>query len=205
MARKTIYEVRTSPIAGRGLFAAQDIPKGTRIVEYLGQRISHKEADRRYDDEKMKVHHTWLFTVDEKVCIDAGVRGNDARFANHSCAPNCEAVNEDNRIFIFARKAIKQGAELLYDYRYVVDPDFSLKDAKRLYPCRCGAPNCRGTIARMPKAKKAAPKKAAAKKATSVGKAESKAKGAAKKSGGQRKVVGKPKSASKAKSPKKNR
>ena len=94
------FVLRRSPIQGRGAFATRPIKRGTRIIEYTGERISPEEADRRYDDGGMGRHHTFLFSVDSKVCIDAAVNGNDARFINHSCAPNCEAVDERKRIYI---------------------------------------------------------------------------------------------------------
>ena len=139
------FELRTSEIQGTGAFATRTIRKGTRIIEYLGQRISWRTADKRYDDEKMNRHHTFLFTVDDKTCIDAGVNGNDARFLNHSCDPNCEAINDRKRIFIEATKTIPAGTELVYDYQYERTDDHTAAD-ERFYKCRCGSPNCRGTI-----------------------------------------------------------
>ncbi len=135
------FVVERSAIQGRGAFARQRIPKGTRIIEYIGERITHAEASRRYDDAAMRRHHTFLFTVSSRTCIDAARTGNDARFINHSCAPNCEAVQVGTRIFIHARRAIRPGEELSYDYAYEVED----ADAD-LYVCRCGAPRCRGTI-----------------------------------------------------------
>src|SRR4051812_35506100 len=82
-------ELRTSPIQGTGAFATRTIKKGTRIIEYLGQRISWRTADKRYDDDSMSRHHTFLFTVDGKTCIDGAVDGNESRFINHSCDGNC--------------------------------------------------------------------------------------------------------------------
>jgi uncharacterized protein len=139
------FELRTSPIQGTGAFAVRTIKKGTRIIEYLGQRISWRTADKRYDDEKMNRHHTFLFTVDDKTCIDAAVHGNDARFINHSCDPNCEAINDRKRIFIEATKTIPVGTELVYDYQYERTDDHTDED-EQFYRCRCGSPNCRGTI-----------------------------------------------------------
>jgi uncharacterized protein len=139
------FELRSSEIQGTGAFATRTIRKGTRIIEYLGQRISWRTADKRYDDEKMNRHHTFLFTVDDKTCIDAGVNGNDARFLNHSCDPNCEAINDRKRIFIEAKKTIPAGTELVYDYQYERTDDHTAED-ERFYKCRCGSPNCRGTI-----------------------------------------------------------
>src|ERR1700749_3818748 len=77
-------ELRRSPIHGLGAFALQDIPKGTRIIEYVGEKISNAEADRRYDDETMANHHTFLFILNSKQCIDATYDGNESRFINHS-------------------------------------------------------------------------------------------------------------------------
>jgi uncharacterized protein len=139
------FELRTSQIQGTGAFATRTIRKGTRIIEYLGQRISWRTADKRYDDEKMNRHHTFLFTIDDKTCIDAGVNGNDARFINHSCDPNCEAINDRKRIFIEATKTIPAGTELVYDYQYERSDDHTEEDEK-FYKCRCGSPKCRGTI-----------------------------------------------------------
>jgi SET domain-containing protein len=145
-----IFEVRESPIAGLGVFAARRIRRGTRVIEYLGERISSAEADERYDDDAMTKHHTVLFAVDDDTVIDAAVNGNEARFINHACAPNCEAVNEDGRIFIEAIADIPAGAELVYDYSLTRDEPWDDRWAK-LYACRCGAPGCRGTILKSPK------------------------------------------------------
>ncbi len=138
-------ELRTSKIQGTGAFAARNIKKGTRIIEYLGQRISWRTADKRYDDDKMGRHHTFLFTIDEKIVIDGAVKGNAARFLNHSCDGNCEAIDDRKRIFIEARKNIKAGEELLYDYQYERTDEHTAADEK-LYACRCGAAKCRGSI-----------------------------------------------------------
>ena len=139
------FSVRTSSIQGRGGFAWKWIPAGTRIIEYKGERISPDEADERYDDESMKRHHTFLFAVDDDTVIDAGVRGNAARFINHSCDPNCEAVDYNGRIFVEALRDIAPGEELNYDYAYELDePDTPW--LRRQYPCHCGAAKCRGTI-----------------------------------------------------------
>jgi len=138
-------ELRQSDIHGLGMFARKDIPKGTRIIEYVGEKITNAEADRRYDDASMKRHHTFLFILNSRTCVDAAFEGNESRFINHSCAPNCEAVIERGHIWIDAIKAIPAGTELVYDYQYENDPEYTDEDL-RFYACRCGAPNCRGTI-----------------------------------------------------------
>jgi uncharacterized protein len=153
--REPLYVVRNSHIHGRGVFAARRIRKGTRIVEYTGERISNKEADRRYDDTRMKRHHTFLFTLDSKTVIDGAIKtgGGDASFINHSCEPNCEAVITDRKIFIHALHTIEPGEELAYDYQY---ERTGKNDAEleKFYVCKCGAPSCRGSIMKPAKKKK---------------------------------------------------
>jgi uncharacterized protein len=153
--REPLYLVRTSGIHGRGVFSLRRIRKGTRILEYTGERISNKEADRRYDDDKMKRHHTFLFTLDSKTCIDGSIKtgGGDASFINHSCEPNCEAVITGKKIFIHALHTIEPGTELAYDYKY---ERTGRNDAKleKFYVCKCGAPSCRGSIMQPAKKKR---------------------------------------------------
>jgi hypothetical protein len=139
------FELRTSEIRVPARSRRARSRRGTRIIEYLGQRISWRTADKRYDDEKMNRHHTSCSPSMTKTCIDAAVNGNDARFINHSCDPNCEAINDRKRIFIEAIKTIPAGTELVYDYQYERTDDHSAED-ERFYKCRCGSPKCRGTI-----------------------------------------------------------
>ena len=139
------FEIRESAIQGRGAFATRRIRKGERIIEYTGERISNAEADKRYDDERMRRHHTYLFTLTQRTVVDGGAGGNESRFINHSCDPNCEAIIEDGRIWIDARRPIKKGEELAYDYKYERMGGDDEADEKK-YPCRCGARRCRGTI-----------------------------------------------------------
>src|SRR6266568_3467121 len=144
------FEIRESAIQGRGGFAVRRIRKGTRIIEYTGERVSNDEADRRYDDDAMEHPHTFLFTVDAHTIIDAAAGGNDARFINHSCDPNCEAVDDGGRIFIEALRNIRPGEELTYDYQLERLGHWRKEWAER-YTCRCGAANCRGTLLVKPK------------------------------------------------------
>ncbi len=146
------FEIRTSRIQGRGAFATRRIRKGERIIEYAGERISNREADKRYDDTRMHRHHTYLFTLTQRTVVDGRVNGNAARFINHSCEPNCEAVIEDGRIWIDALRTIAQGEELTYDYQYERVSGDDEADEKK-YPCSCGATRCRGTIL-LPKRRK---------------------------------------------------
>jgi len=142
-----LYEVRGSPIHGRGVFAARYIRKGTKILEYKGERIGNREADRRYDDARMKRHHTFLFTLDKTTCIDGSISagGGDASYINHSCDPNCEAIITGKRIFIHALRGIEPGAELAYDYQYERTGKND-DELEKFYICKCGSANCRGTI-----------------------------------------------------------
>ncbi len=190
-AANPLYEVRRSRIQGRGGFAIRPIRTGQIIDEYRGQRITHEEADRRYDDNNGR-HHTFLFVLDRHTVVDARFGGSDARFLNHSCDPNCESVIDGQHIWIKAIKPIAPETELVYDYRFDWQDEFEPEDV-RYYACRCGTKKCRGTILLVPRylkdtvrrwlagddvrkptkaaaakqlaAKKAAAKKAAAKKA----------------------------------------
>jgi len=138
------FQVMPSPIQGRGGFATRSIPRGTRIIEYTGERITHAEADARYDDAGTPRHHTFLFAVDRSTVIDAAVGGNTARFINHSCEPNCVPVIESGRVFITAARGILAGEELAYDYAYARQGSEDERRPER-YACRCGARRCRGT------------------------------------------------------------
>ena len=160
-------EVRDSSVHGRGVFAARAIKKGERIIEYLGERVSHKEADRRYELKDENDSHTFLFIVDSKTVIDAGVDGNDARFFNQSCDPNCESTVEKKRVFIDAMRDIAQGEELTYDYQIYRDWD-DPDNIDEVFACRCGSPKCRGTMLWPPEPKK--------KKRAAAGKSKTKSK-----------------------------
>lgn len=147
---RPFFEVRRSPVHGLGAFALRRIRKGTRIVEYLGERVSHAEADRRYESKDARDAHTFLFIVDSRTVIDAGVDGNDARFINHSCNPNCESVIESRCVFIEAIRSIEPGEELTYDYQIQREAD-DPPDVDEIFACHCGFPECRGTMLWPPK------------------------------------------------------
>ena len=145
MADDLPFEIRGSPIQGLGAFATRPIAAGTRLIEYAGARLTPAEADARYPDVPDERHHTFLFAIDDDVVIDASVDGNDARFINHSCDPNCDAVVDDGRIWIETIRDVAVGEELAYDYAFVLEERHS-PSAKRRYPCNCGAATCRGTL-----------------------------------------------------------
>jgi len=138
-------QVRRSGVHGKGVFALQAIPAGDTIIEYKGEVITWPEALRRHPHDPKDPHHTFYFHVDEKHVIDAKVGGNAARWINHSCDPNCEADEQDGRIFIKALRDLHPGEELFYDYGLVIDERYTPK-LKKEYECRCGAPNCRRTM-----------------------------------------------------------
>jgi uncharacterized protein len=140
-----LIEVRTSPLHGLGVFALRDIPSGTRVIEYLGERITHAEADRRYRHKGAGDSHTFLFIAAADTVIDAGIDGNEARFVNHACEPNCESVIERARVFIDAIRSIRSGEELTYDYQIQREAD-DPADIDAIFACRCGTPGCRGTM-----------------------------------------------------------
>jgi uncharacterized protein len=195
-----LIEVRRSDVHGLGIFALQPIAKGTRIVEYLGERVSHGEADRRYETKDENDSHTFLFIVDSRTVIDAGVDGNDARFFNHSCNPNCESVVEKRRVFIEAVRDVQPGEELTYDYQIQREDD-DPENIDEVFACRCGFPQCRGTMLwpterrrrRKPPRRKAKRKSAARKSASQ--------KSAARKSAAHSRKSGSPAARSKSRQP----
>ena len=130
----------------RGVFATRDIPKDTELIEYTGEIVSDDEGDHRYPFEDDERHHTFLFRLENGSVIDAGPKRTAAKFINHSCDPNCEALEDDeDRIWISTLRDVKKGEELAYDYNYVLEERHT-PAMKKLYPCYCGAKNCRGTI-----------------------------------------------------------
>jgi SET domain-containing protein len=187
--RAPLIEVRHSPIHGYGVFAARRIRKGTTVIEYLGDRVTHAEADARYEDKDPNDNHTFLFTVDAKTVIDAGVNGNEARYVNHGCDPNCESTTAKKRIFIEAIRTIQAGEELSYDYQIGRDKD-DASNVDEIYACRCGAANCRGSMLEAPKKpkkpQKPKTKKPKTKKRVSHTAARGAAAGGAAKKGGAR-------------------
>jgi hypothetical protein len=161
--RKPFFEIRSSPIHGHGAFATRRIRKGTRIIEYTGERLAPLTADARYDDDRSEHPHILLFTVDRRTVIDAGVGGNEARYFNHSCEPNCEAVIEQRRVYLEALRTIAAGEELTYDYQ-LERGRWPPAEWERRYACRCGAATCRGTMLAPPPRRKPRSGRKAAKK-----------------------------------------
>ena len=126
--------VGTSRIAGQGLFAATDLKKGTRIIQYTGEKISKPESDRR-----LAADNVYIFELNNHYAIDGQTPRNLARYINHSCAPNCEVENTGRAIWIVAARDISEGEELSYDYGYEAE-------GYAAHPCNCGAKHCCGYI-----------------------------------------------------------
>lgn len=150
MPKKT--EARRSAIHGNGVFATGAIAAGERIVRYKGKLRTHAEVDRLYAGD-LESGHTFLFTLNDKYVIDANEDGNAARWINHSCEPNCEAVLEESdagkkrkdRVYIEAMRDIAAGEELTYNYGIVLDEPHTAALKKR-WACRCGSARCTGTM-----------------------------------------------------------
>lgn len=123
---------RSSDIHAAGCFTLEDIPRGSIVLEYTGERISKEEGDRRYDGRSF----TYLFGIGNgQVVIDGH---GMAMFVNHSCHPNCEVDEVDGRIFIRTLRNLRVGEELTYDYW--------LYDGDDPAPCHCGSKRCRGSM-----------------------------------------------------------
>ena len=140
-----MIRVHRSKIHGHGVFAARLIPRNTLIIEYAGERVSHAEADRRYEGRPVRDAHTFLFILDKDTVVDAGIGGNEARYINHSCRPNCETEITRGRLWIRSLRRILPGEEVSYDYCIGRDPD-DPPDIDEIFRCRCGAARCRGTM-----------------------------------------------------------
>ena len=133
-------EVRESGVHGRGVYAKQSIPEGTRIIEYTGQRVSWESAPNDENDP-----HTFNFGLESGAVINPEIGGNDARWINHCCDPNCEAIEEDDHVFIYAMRDIEPGQELFYDYALEIDEP-TTEELMQEFECHCGAACCRGTM-----------------------------------------------------------
>lgn len=138
-------QVRRSGVHGKGVFALVPFAKGETIMEYVGEVITWKEALRRHPHDPADPNHTFYFHIDDKHVIDGKYGGNSAKWINHSCQPNCEADEQDGRIFVKALRKIAPGEELNYDYSLVLEGRHTAK-IKKQFECRCGKPKCRGTL-----------------------------------------------------------
>lgn len=123
---------RRSRIAGWGVFAAESIPKNTRIIDYAGEKITSRESARR-ERRYLRRGRVWCFKLNNRFVRDAAVGGNLARYVNHACRPNCYTEIVGDTIWIRAARTIKKGEELTYDYS---------TDGEASIPCRC-RPGCK--------------------------------------------------------------
>lgn len=144
--KERAYAVRCSAIHGRGVFATRKIRKGKTIIEYRGDLTSWDIASKRPNSDPANPYHTFIFELSDGRVIDAGVKGNAARYINHSCEPNCTTFEDDEgRVFIEAQRKIRRGEELTYDYRLTYAGRLTCR-ARQAFACHCKAPTCRGTM-----------------------------------------------------------
>ncbi|MDR0588369.1 MAG: SET domain-containing protein-lysine N-methyltransferase [Burkholderiales bacterium] len=152
--KANLCRAKNSPIHGRGVFAIKDIPKGDAIIEYTGKKMTWDEALQLPPSDPDNPAHTFFFELTDGTIINGGLKGNIARWINHSCKPNAESYeDEDGRVFVMAIKDIKVGDEITYDYKLSVDGKLTKKE-KQDYVCRCGAQKCRGFLIDFKKKKK---------------------------------------------------
>lgn len=147
--------VQSSPIHGQGLFARRDIPKGTRLMAYEGRRLPKLQILE--ESARGERSLTYVLNLDEGLAIDGAEGGNDARFANHGCDPNCEVYTFDGVPYLYAMQDIPAGTELTFDYRLqsMLSERLTAAESRRQYPCHCGAPDCRGTMVVLPRRRRA--------------------------------------------------
>lgn len=168
---KIKVETRKSKIHGNGVFAIADIKKGEPIMEYKGKLITHQESDDLYSAD-METGHTFIFILNDEWVIDANVDGNDARWINTGCEPNGEAFVHDHKgkdrrkdkVIIEAKRNIKKGEEITYDYGIVISAPPTKAELKA-WVCRCGSPKCKGTMLKWKKPRKVAARKPKPRKA----------------------------------------
>ena len=139
------FETRRSEVHGTGVFALSEFAAGELIIEYVGEIISMPEAIRRHPHDPQNPNHTFYFHLDDAHVIDGLHGGNDSRWINHSCRPNCEPQETQGRIYIHALRRIWKGEELTFDYDLFSD-ELMTEALKAQYACHCGTPKCRGTM-----------------------------------------------------------
>ena len=142
-----MWKVKKSKVHGSGIFATKNIKKNTKIIEYIGEKITKAEGDKR-SEKRIKKYldsrtdgSVYIFELNKKYDIDGSPMYNKARYINHSCDPNCEVDIVNNRIWISSIKNIKKGDELSYDYGYEFDQE-DFND----HVCKCGSKKCIGFI-----------------------------------------------------------
>lgn len=143
-----MWKEKKSKVHGIGIIATQDIRKNTKIIQYIGEKITKKEGDKRSAERIKKFLHrknegsVYIFELNKRYDIDGSPLYNKARYINHSCEPNCEVTGAGLKVWVHSIKNIKKGEEFSYDYGFGFDEDY------KHYPCRCGSKNCCGYIVR---------------------------------------------------------
>jgi len=155
---RDFIRVQASGIHGTGVFARRRIPKGTRVLEYAGRRLS--KAQLLAEAGRGERALTYVLNLDAETAIDGAEAGNDARFVNHSCEPNCEVYIFDGTPYLYAMQDIPEGAELTFDYQLQSPNAQRLSRAlsRAIFPCHCGALACRGTLVALPKGRAKRPR-----------------------------------------------
>jgi SET domain-containing protein len=153
---RDFIRVLASPIHGTGVFAKRAIPKGTRVIEYAGRRLPKAQLIEEAETGARSL--TYVLNLDSDMAIDGAEQGNEARFVNHSCQPNCEVYIFDQIPYLYAMQDIPAGAELTFDYMLQSARSVRISRAlsRELFPCNCGAPVCRGTLVAPPKKRRGA-------------------------------------------------
>lgn len=136
--------VRRSSVHGKGVFATRPLAAGERVLQYKGEIISWRDAVKRHEQEGIE-GHTFLFGLSDGSVIDGSRGGNSARWLNHSCAPNCETIEDNGRIFIDTLRAIRPGEELFIEYFLTTDDPLE-DEVRAQYACRCAAQGCRQSL-----------------------------------------------------------
>jgi hypothetical protein len=138
MVLPDFIDVKDSKIHGKGVFAATEIPKNKKVIEYFGEKVSKKDAETIVG-KQMGGGEIFIFELNNRSDINGDIAGNYAKFINHSCKPNCESRIEDGKIWIVSLRKIKTGEEITYNYGFSIE---HYKD----HPCNCGSDNCVGYI-----------------------------------------------------------
>ena len=142
-----MWKVRRSKVHGHGVFSTKNISKNTKIIQYIGEKITRSEGNKRSEKRikkylnSRKTGSVYIFQLNNRYDIDGSPKYNKARYINHSCDPNCEVDIVNDEIWISSIKKINKGEELSYDYGYSFD-----KDDYKDHPCECGSKKCIGYI-----------------------------------------------------------
>jgi uncharacterized protein len=146
LAANQYFEIRKSKLHGSGAFATRFIPKDTKIIKYIGEKIDKIESDRRWRESAEKhltdneYGATYIFELNEEYDIDGDMPGNIAKYINHSCEPNCDVDVDNDEIWYYASCDIELGEELTINYSYEFTANYAM------HKCRCGSKNCIGYI-----------------------------------------------------------